>query len=789
MIAKIFSQLKFEVLDMEKSYRKFQTAMEVNMLGLLNALFTVVILSLIAIGFGLNVDLKMNLVSIGLFVLCTIALIIRRKCYLLHRLLLLGVIIGFLVSIIIILIKQQKNVLIRSFLVGNTWGIAETIIILSFKQTRFCVGALALAMSFKMIALREQLFGDPECVLVVLLISIFTLTIYMYNNVLDRKTFKIIYESRDKLKKFQDLLSNDFPSNVVIVNSAFDCILYSNQCFRAKFKIHKDEEAFSVKNIGIFEKLIIEPDTTAIQSDDNTKISLPGFLQNLSLNSRKIQEDSKVLTLSATYTDDPDTTTYYEIKLRQVLWENKCAYAILLNDVSDKQMVVALRMADKQKDRVIATLSHELRTPINGILGLLEMVKARIADTLSLNYLEYAKSCSNLLLYLVNSILDLSQLRHNSLRIVKTSFSLDELLGEVKSLYMFHSQQKGVEFVVEKGEDVPDMIYTDKYRLIEVLINLVGNAMKFTFEGSITLSIAVDEECSHKLVFSVTDTGIGIKDNDKSKLFQMFGKITYDNKNINSQGVGLGLTIANELVKALNDKDHQQKIEFESEHNKGSRFWFKVDTSIIEKSDSKETLSDDDICSQLLDSLDIKERAPGSIKQLHSNIERYSKVYKGNYKTGPQLSSIQTQENETLSCRLKLLSTESNRAKKALIVDDNPFNLMAASFILEQLGFTITKAFNGKECIRLLEKSLHSEDRYSVIITDIQMPVMDGLEMSRIIEQRILKGEMYPIPIVAATAQSLNRQERARYGEYGIKYAIEKPINKEEVKNILDDLF
>ncbi len=237
---------------------------------------------------------------------------------------------------------------------------------------------------------------------------------------------------------------------------------------------------------------------------------------------------------------------------------------------------MALKFADEQKDKVIATVSHELRTPINGILGLLEMVKARVTDQVSTMYLDNCKSCSSLLLYLVNSILDLSQLRNNSLTIVKNPFKLDQLLEEIRTLYLFQCDEKKIDFLLENNvqEDYKE-IYTDKYRLIEVLINLLGNAIKFTFKGSITLRVSQNPPDSSKLTFSVIDTGVGIKPEDRPKLFKMFGKITQANKNINSHGVGLGLTIVNELVKSLND-DGIGSLEFESEYGKGTSFSFTI---------------------------------------------------------------------------------------------------------------------------------------------------------------------------------------------------------------------
>ena len=173
-----------------------------------------------------------------------------------------------------------------------------------------------------------------------------------------------------------------------------------------------------------------------------------------------------------------------------------------------------------------------------------------MTDKLSLTYLDHCKRCSKLLLHPVNSILDLSQIRHNGLKIAKENFNLDKCLEEVRSLYIYAAQCKNIQFLVERTPTVPDTIFTGQHRLVQILINLLGNAIKFTFSGYVKLKVSVDD--AEKILFEVEDTGIGIADKDKCKLFKMFGKLNQSNKNTNKQGVGLGLTIANELVRVLN---------------------------------------------------------------------------------------------------------------------------------------------------------------------------------------------------------------------------------------------
>jgi len=144
---------------------------------------------------------------------------------------------------------------------------------------------------------------------------------------------------------------------------------------------------------------------------------------------------------------------------------------------------------------------------------------------------------------------------------------------------------------------------------------------------------------------------------------------------------------------------------------------------------------------------------------------------------------------EDVNLSLKNLKRITNKARHLLLVDDNPFNLMAASFILEKLGFIIHKAFNGKQCIEMLENSMKTNVKYHLILTDIQMPIMDGLEMSKEIKRRIQMNEIYYVPIIAITAQTVSEEEKMSYQESGINCILGKPLVPEEINRSIKALF
>jgi len=660
-----------------------------------------------------------------------------------------------------------------SFVFGNIFSIIAMSVVYSLRNTTQRSLMFIALMSIKFYVLTEDPFLATKKFGLFLPIPIFLLTFYIYDQIHDRKMFKAAYEAHDRLKTLQKLLFNNAGLNVVIVSKNLENIRYSN---------YTQEEGF-VK-IDLLNKIMLDPSSLNTSNsfpemrseaiEEEEEIPLMSFLQN-----NKLSLDNTIQ-LQGNYNED-NKKTVFQIRLTKTYWDGELAYAIILQEMTSPSVDEIMRTAEDQKEKMIATVSHELRTPINGILGLIEMIASRITDSQALTYLDNCKSCSKLLLYLVNSILNLSQLRNNKLVINKEFVNLDRYLEEIRSLYLFSSQQKGISFIIDKDPKVPQRIYTDQYKLSGVLVNLISNAMKFTFKGSVTLKIlSLDNDC---VVFSVEDTGIGIQENDKAKLFKTFGTIEQKDKRINSQGVGLGLMIVKGLVEALSE-DIQGKIEFESEYNKGSKFWFKLNVAGPALSPlrvSRRQQKSDDTTHILNDTAYFLEQSLDSNRNPEINIKRYTsiKYHNGNNKFG--MSAINS------ACTL--ISSSSGKKysedyKQILVVDDVPLNITAIKFNLEKLGYQVTKAFSAEEALELLGKK---KRKPCMVITDIQMPIMNGLQMSKIIREMILNGELYDLPIVGLTAQKLTKKEKEMYKECGIDCALEKPLGMDELKNVLSN--
>jgi len=626
---------------------------------------------------------------------------------------------------------------------GYVIGTIETLITLAIKNS-------SCRVLIQIVFALGKVFHFPSSLMFLTgSMALISILFLQYHDFLERK------RTQATSLKFQKSLIDDLPIKVLITSIDLKHTLYRNQYFIQNFPLLNQHEHIDQ---SFFQKIRLESDE--LNHQNLAKISLYTFLTEATQ-----LHSEEILNLYSLYQAEETIQRHYEIKVKKILYEDDTpAFLILLNDVSGKQRATALQEADEQRDRVLATITHELKTPINGILGLLEIVYFRMKDSALKAYLDHCKNCSKLLLYLVSSILDLSQSRKNNLHIDKSIFSLDELLKEVQSLYTFASEHRGLQFVIQRTLDTPNFIYTDKDRLTSVLLQLVGNAMKFTFKGFVSLRVEVNQKNPRKLTFIVEDTGAGISQEDQIKSFSMFEQIT--EKNINNHGAGLGLTIANELVSLLNG-DPNEKISCKSEVNRGSVFRFDIDFTGDEKI---RRLTKADAFAE--NTWAERQLGAGPLDHSRKAIERN---ILGNRKDFNVTSKGSLLEPE--------FSTESK--KRVLIVDDNPFNLVTASFIASKLDFQSLTAANGHEAICTLRESIKLGQHFHFILMDIQMPIMDGIQATKEITQMIQRGELYPLPVIALTAKRIDAQEIALYKECGMFDVLGKPLIEQELRNII----
>eukprot|EP01022_Parablepharisma_sp_SALTPOND_P002698 TRINITY_DN110_c0_g2_i1.p2 TRINITY_DN110_c0_g2~~TRINITY_DN110_c0_g2_i1.p2 ORF type:complete len:322 (-),score=41.76 TRINITY_DN110_c0_g2_i1:1710-2675(-) len=248
----------------------------------------------------------------------------------------------------------------------------------------------------------------------------------------------------------------------------------------------------------------------------------------------------------------------------------KPSTAIILQDQSSFEKLKKLE--EKYQRLYLASVVHDIRTPLNGILGMLDIINEIAGNSPEVKkYINVARGSANLLLFLTYDITDLSQIEANMIAIAEERFSPETVVEECAQLLKFNFDRKGISLKIEVAADVPKTIFSDKNRFKQILLNLLGNALKFTFKGEVKVSL---KHAENQLITEVKDTGVGIKEEDMPKLFRLFGRVQ-ENSQINPTGVGLGLTICKKLSERLGGG-----IKAESVFGQGSTFTFSISSGI-----------------------------------------------------------------------------------------------------------------------------------------------------------------------------------------------------------------
>jgi len=506
---------------------------------------------------------------------------------------------------------------------------------------------------------------------------------------------------------------------------------------------------------------------------------------------------------------------------------------ITFNEITYYRSIIINQETKQNNEKILATVSHELKTPLHLILTSLRMALQISNNTKAIELISLCIKNSRLLSYTISSIIDYQLAQENKLQPKIGKIELKILIQEMEFLFQSQCSEKGINFSVKVANQVPQFIYTDKEILYQVLINLIGNAVKFTFSGGITMQIRPDASLEGHLIFEIEDTGVGIKSQDQSKLFRMSDVSTAES--VNTHGAGLGLTISNSLVKALNAKSNENSITVKSEPGKGSIFSF----SVFNNSDPKN--GDHSIEEDLMDFLE----EIGS-PEIESKIHAYSykaiepsKIFDGtkSHVSSPihslfdqeDFSLIQTKQasynlnsssikrrrfasdnltvtgtfrhmNKERSISIVITPPDSGTLKArisaqlgtlsgwVLIVDDNAFNLMVAKKIVKETGCQVKTAMHGQDAIEKVKKHFEEEEEFfKLIIMDCQMPIMDGYQATSILKEMMTKNEIPTCAIVALTANDTEK-DKLKCRECGMDDFLSKPLKEEDMYKVFDYL-
>ena len=335
--------------------------------------------------------------------------------------------------------------------------------------------------------------------------------------------------------------------------------------------------------------------------------------------------------------------------------------------------------ANKAKSDFLADMSHEIRTPINAVLGMNEMILRESKDDQILEYSSNIKSAGNTLLSIINNILDFSKIEDGKMTLVPVEFDVAELINNLVNTISERARLKGLEFIVEVDETIPSKLYGDDVRISQIVMNLLTNAVKYTESGSVTLRVRNNGTAGGdaKLRFEVADTGIGIKDEDLSKLFESFKRIE-EKRNRHIEGTGLGISIVCKLLAMMDSK-----LDVESKYAIGSTFGFDLRLRIVDQ----------------------------------EPVGRYDG------------------RKKTVSSHGEEVHLHAPDAR-VLVTDDNTMNLKVAENFMKIFGIKPVTCSSGKETIELMKK-----DKFDIVFLDHMMPQMDGIETLKVLkDEDLLNG-------------------------------------------------
>ncbi|KAL3667048.1 hypothetical protein V7S43_007991 [Phytophthora oleae] len=406
------------------------------------------------------------------------------------------------------------------------------------------------------------------------------------------------------------------------------------------------------------------------------------------------------------------------------------------------QDYTAKKHMEAAKVNFLASFSHELRTPLNGVLGMLELLRDQKLDKTPERYVHIAYISGSLLLNLINDILDLSKIEAGHMEISADPFHMQDLLEYSVEIFKFKAREKHIKLTLECSPKVPKRVIGDVSRLRQVLLNLLSNAIKFTNEGSITVrcnmvpSPDLPKHCV-KLLFQVIDTGVGMDDEEKSRLFSLFTKLERTRKN-NPTGSGLGLAICKQLVELM-DGD----IDVDSELGEGSEFFFTV---VVRRPEDE----DDEVI----------PKAP-AIMAAEAGI-------------APSLANSNARHNASMS---ELVPKHA----RILVVEDNEFNWeVVKSFFMED-NHLLQWETNGLDAYQMYQEH---HDSYDIVLMDCEMPIMNGYESTRNIRVFEKQHKLPRIPIIGVTAYAMSG-DRKKCLDAGMDEFIVKPISKTELRKAI----
>jgi CheY-like chemotaxis protein/nitrogen-specific signal transduction histidine kinase len=484
-----------------------------------------------------------------------------------------------------------------------------------------------------------------------------------------------------------------------------------------------------------------------------------------------------------------------EIKISCATFHDEDCLVFIFRDTTQRDTIMRLESNNRYKDSLLASVSHELRTPLNGNLNFIDTAIAdpALPAHIKEQYLIPALRTGTLLMHLINDILDLCQINANQLRLNFGLKSIRDTLNECLELVQLQAVKKKITMKFIYDEEIPSTFSTDHNRVTQIVLNLLNNAVKFTLEnGEIKLKVERIQDVNIQI--SVTDSGIGIEKSEQKKLFKKFSKhLNGDQKDLNKNGVGLGLAISNALAERLGPTG----LKVDSVVGKGSTFTLIVSektemtdnaTPQMEeppslpaqevKSRDLETSNDDSIDNMM----ETEKSAPPPPSIRFPRI--MPKVNKTRCKSMmPYFNTSDSSSDSALPIKLQCT------CPKILVVDDDAFNIMAFEKMLQVLGLNADTAYNGQQGVnRILARQnkpcSHACKQYQIIFMDVCMPIMDGFQATKHLRTNSEVDRRQSLNIVGCTAFTA-KEKLQECIQSGMNEVISKPLSKDRLSDIL----